>query len=411
MISSIAIVGANLAGARAAEALRGAGFDGGIHLIGEEPWRPYERPPLSKELLWDGGNPPDNFYIHDEQWYGANRVDLRLGERAEAIDIRAGSVALASGEILKADRILLATGGAARRLPMAGADAANVHHLRTYGDAQRLAADLQPGARIVVIGMGVIGAEVAASARRIGCDVTAVEPFVAPMIRAIGGHFGAWLAEHHRAQGVRALYGRSVACLHMSGEKVCAVELEDGERLPCDAIIVGIGIVPAVDLAVGSGISVGNGIIVDAQCRTSNASVFAAGDVAEQPDFFGGRVRMETYQNAAEQGAAAAAAMLGQSVEYCRPCWFWSDQYHLNIQFTGRLDPEKLLVMRGRMEDGAFAAFFLSDDHVVVGALTANRPADMGVAKRLVERRARVLPAHLADPDKSLRELLKQASG
>jgi len=409
VINNIAIIGANMAGARAAESLRSAGYDGDIHLIGEEPWRPYERPPLSKEFLWEGGVPSGNFYLHDEHWYAANRVDLRLGVRASAIDLRAGTVTLASGETLQADRILLSTGGAARRLPLPGAEATNVHHLRTLGDATGLAADLRPGAQIVIVGMGVIGAEVAASARRMGCSVTAVEPFAAPMIRALGDRFGAWLGDYHRKQGVRALYGRSVKGLRLSGGRVCAVILDDGEELACDAVVVGIGIVPAVELAKDAGLMLGNGIMVDAQCRTSNPAVFAAGDVADQPDFFGGRVRMETYQNAAEQGAAAAAAMLGQPVEYCRPCWFWSDQYDLNIQVTGRIDAQKQVIMRGRVEDDAFCAFFLSGD-LVTGALTANRSADMGVAKRLVERRARVEPARLADPDVPLREILKQSA-
>jgi 3-phenylpropionate/trans-cinnamate dioxygenase ferredoxin reductase subunit len=409
VINSIAVVGANMAGARAAESLRSAGYDGHIHLIGEEPWRPYERPPLSKEFLWEGGTPSGSFYLHDEHWYASNKVELRLGVRTTAIDLRAGALRLASGEAVQADRILLATGGAARRLPLPRAEAANVHHLRTLGDAAGLAADLRPGAQIVIIGMGVIGAEVAASARRMGCNVTAVEPFASPMIRALGDHFGAWLGEHHRMQGVRALYGRSVKGLRLSGAKVCAVELDDGEELACDAVVVGIGIVPAVELAADAGLIVGNGIVVDAQCRTSNPVIFAAGDVAEQPDFFGGRVRMETYQNAAEQGAAAAAAMLGQPVEYCRPCWFWSDQYDLNIQVTGRIDAQQQLIMRGRVEDDAFCAFFLAGD-LVMGALTANRSADMGVAKRLVERRARVGPAELADVDVPLREILKKSA-
>lgn len=409
MIDDIAIIGANLAGGRAAEALRSCGFEGRIHLIGAEPWRPYERPPLSKEVLWAGGDIPDNFFLHDETWYDENRIELNLGVRAEAMDLRDGRVTLASGTSIKADRILLCTGGEARRLPLAGAEASNVHHLRTFEDSQRLAADLRPGARILVIGMGVIGAEVAASARRLGCEVTAIEPFAAPMIRAIGERFGGWLAERHRAQGVTAYYGRAVTRLHLSGSRVTDVELDGGERIACDAVVVGIGIVPAVDLAIGAGLEVGTGIIVDAQCRTSSPLVYAAGDVAEGPGFFGGRARQETYQNASEQGAAAAAAILGHAVDYCRPCWFWSDQYDLNIQFTGQIAPNLPVVVRGNAAEEPFSAFFLSGDQVV-GAMTVNRGPDMGVAKRLVERRARVIPGELADTDMSLREILKKCA-
>lgn len=182
-MKSIAVVGANLAGGRAVESLRQAGFDGRITLIGEEPWRPYERPPLSKEVLWDPANVPDNFFLHDEAWYAANRIEMRLGTRAEALDLAASAVRLTGGDLVQADRILLTTGGSARKLNMEGADAANVHYLRTRDDATRMATDLRDGARIVIIGMGVIGAEVAASAVKLGCRVTAIEPLAAPIDR------------------------------------------------------------------------------------------------------------------------------------------------------------------------------------------------------------------------------------
>ena len=407
-MKSIAVVGANLAGGRAVEAMRQAGFDGRITLIGEEPWRPYERPPLSKEVLWDPANVPDNFFLHDEAWYADNRIDMRLGVRAEALDLTAGGVRLGGGELVQADRILLATGGSARKLNMEGTDAANVHYLRTRDDATRMAADLKDGARIVIIGMGVIGAEVAASAVKLGCRVTAIEPLAAPMIRALGPQFGQWLGEEHRQRGVDTRFGRGVNAMKVLDGRVTQVELDDGSLVDCDAVVVGVGIVPETSLAKDAGIATNNGILVDRKCRTSNENVFAAGDVAEQDSFFGGHIRQETYQNAADQAQAAALAMLGQDVDYCKPVWYWSDQFDLNIQFCGHIPVQAEVTLRGDMASNQFTAFFQSRE-TIEGILTVNRAPDMGIGKRLIERRARAQAAQLADADVSLREILKQA--
>ena len=405
---SIVVVGANLAGGRAVEAMRQAGFDGRITLIGEEPWRPYERPPLSKEVLWDPANVPDNFFLHDEAWYADNRIDMRLGVRAEALDLTAGGVRLGGGELVQADRILLATGGSARKLNMEGSDAANVHYLRTRDDATRMAADLKDGARIVIIGMGVIGAEVAASAVKLGCRVTAIEPLAAPMIRALGPQFGQWLGEEHRQRGVDTRFGRGVNAMKVLDGRVTQVELDDGSLVDCDAVVVGVGIVPETSLAKDAGIATNNGILVDRKCRTSNENVFAAGDVAEQDSFFGGHIRQETYQNAADQAQAASLAMLGQGVDYCKPVWYWSDQFDLNIQFCGHIPVQAEVTLRGDMASNQFTAFFRSGE-TIEGILTVNRAPDMGIGKRLIERRAKASAAQLADADVSLREILKQA--
>lgn len=407
-MESIAVVGANLAGGRAVEALRSAGFDGRITLIGEEPWRPYERPPLSKEVLWDPANVPDNFFLKDEGWYADNRIDLRLGVRADSIDSGEGGVRLSKGELIRADRILLATGGSARRLNMEGGDATNLFYLRTRDDAVRMAVNLVEGARIVIVGMGVIGAEVAASAVKLGCKVTAVEPLAAPMIRALGPQFGHWLGEEHRRRGVDTRFSRGVTAMKLEGRQVTAVELDDGSLIECDAVIVGIGIVPETSLAKDAGLATNNGILVDRQCRTSDPTVFAAGDVAEQESFFGGHIRQETYQNAADQAQAAALAMLGQQIDYCKPVWYWSDQFDLNIQFCGHIPAGAKVTVRGDIESNAFCAFF-QEGEAIEGMLAVNRAPDMGIGKRLVERRIAADAGKLADMDYSLRELLKTA--
>lgn len=405
---AIAVVGANLAGGRAVEALRQAGFEGKVALIGEEPWLPYERPPLSKELLWDRGKLPENFFLQAESWYEENHVELHLGKRATALDSGGGKVLLSDGSSVAADRVLLTTGGAARRLNLAGANASNVHYLRTKDDADRLAADLIDGARVVIIGMGVIGAEVAASAAKLGCKVSAIEPAAAPMERALGQRFGSWLATEHEKRGVKTHLGRSVTGMKVLDDKVTMVELDDETRLDCDLVVVGVGIVPAADLARDAGLEVGNGIVVDRECRTSNPMIFAAGDVAEQESYFGGRIRQETYQNAAEQGQAAALAMLGHEIDFCKPAWFWSDQFDLNIQFCGHIPVTSKVVVRGEIDSNEFSAFFLNDGQVE-GILCVNRPRDMGVGKRIVERRLTLAPAPLADAAIPLRELMKKA--
>lgn len=406
MVENIIIVGANLAGGRAAEALRQSGFDGQIKLIGKEPWRPYERPPLSKEMLWDKSGVGDNLFLHDEDWYAKNRIDLRLGTSVESLDFAGGGLHLDTGEQLCADRILLATGGRARILPLEGADSANVHHLRTKDDAERLALVLKPGRNIVVIGMGVIGAEVAASAQKSGCNVTVIEPAKMPMVRAIGNRFGDWLGRFHQRQGVRTYFGRTPSKLELEGNLVRAVECEDGTRAECDAVVVGIGIVPATELAEAAGILTNNGIVVDKLCRSSQTNIFAAGDVTEQPGFFGGRLRLETFQNATDQAIAAAHSMIGQAHEYCKPGWFWSDQYDLNIQAVGRTDDSLRVILRGEMDANEFTAFFV-DAGIVVGVLTVNQAAEMGAGKRMVERRIAADFDMLADPSVPLRELLK----
>ena len=405
MIGTVAVVGANLAGVQTAAALRTAGFDGHVIVIGEEPWLAYQRPLLSKDWLHGDGVPP-GFELRGEDWYREQRIDLVLDTRVTALDRGDGAVELADGRRIAADRIVLATGARARKLDLPGAQAENVFCLRTRADADALRAALNPGAAVVVIGMGVIGAEVAASAVKRGCLVATVEPGAAAMLRTLGSRFGSWLADVHRRSGVASYYGTGVAGLVRSGKRVCAVVLADGTRLDADAVVVGIGVDPNVELAAAAGLQIDNGIVVDAQARTSDPRIWAAGDVSNQPGFFGGRVRLETFRNAADQAEVAAAAILGASAEYAQPCWFWSDQYDLNIQVAGRIDDTTPVVVRGAIDDDAgFTALFLADG-VVEGVLTVNRGADMAVGRRMVARRMSVDAAQAADPQRPLKALL-----
>lgn len=406
MLSTIAVVGANLAGGRAVETLRQEGYDGRIILIGEEPWLPYERPPLSKEYLWLGGKPPENFYLQDESWYDEHRIERRLGIRATALDLISGGVTLEGGEFIAVDRILLATGGSVRRLSMEGGNASNVHYLRTKDDADALSADLLPGARILVIGMGVIGAEVAASAKKMGCEVVAVEPAPVPMVRTLGQRFGAWLGDVHRQRGVDLRLGTGVSSFTLTDDRVTAAVLDSGDVIACDAVVVGIGIDPRVELAQTAGLQIGNGIVTNSFGQTSNPHIFAAGDVAISPGFFGDKVRLETYQNAGNQAANACLAMLGKTPADVKPVWFWSDQFDLNIQVAGKIDDALEIVVRGNEEDEKFTAFFF-EGYTLVGVLTVNEASNMAVGRRLVEGRKRVNPSAVTDQCFALRSLLK----
>jgi 3-phenylpropionate/trans-cinnamate dioxygenase ferredoxin reductase subunit len=386
--------------------LRHEGYDGRIILIGEEPWLPYERPPLSKEYLWLSGNAPENFYLQDECWYDENKIERRLDTRATAVDLQSGGVRLEDGAFVAADRILLATGGSVKRLSIEGGDASNVHYLRNKDDADALSVHLRPGSRILVVGMGVIGCEVAASAKKMGCEVIAVEPAPVPMIRTLGQRFGAWLAGVHREHGIDLRLETGVSSFHKADNRVSAAVLSSGEIIACDAVVIGIGINPRVELAQEAGIDVSNGIITNSYGQTSNPNVFAAGDVAFSPGFFQEMVRLETYQNAGDQAANACLAMLGKEPAGVKPPWFWSDQFDLNLQVAGKIEDGLDIVVRGNVEDNKFTAFFLQGS-TLVGILTVNDAPNMGVGRRLVAARKEVDSKILAENNIPLREFLK----
>ena len=405
-IESIVIVGGGMAGDACAAKLRQLGYAGRITIIAEEPWRPYERPPLSKQALQEAAMIAESFSLKPGDWYDEAGIELVLGCAAVKLDTAARSVRLENGESVQYDRLLLATGGRVRKLRLAGADAGNVHYLRTKEDAMALACPLVPGARIAVVGMGVIGAEVAASARGFGCEVVAIEPEAGPMMRALGSRMSNWLAGLHRAHGVRVLYNTSVEGLVLTDGEVSEVVCSNGTHVPCDVVCVGIGIEPAVELARDAGLEVANGIVVNRQNRTAMPEVFAAGDVAEVPGYFGGRVRYETYQNSAEQGDVAALGMLGLECDNLSPCSFWSDQYECHIQVVGKISEDLDVICRGSMQDQDFILFYAKSGRVV-GAVGVNRPKDIAIARRLILAQVDVDSKDLASEDISLRNLIR----
>jgi 3-phenylpropionate/trans-cinnamate dioxygenase ferredoxin reductase subunit len=400
---TFAIVGAGTAGGSAAITLRAEGFDGRVVLIGDEAHAPYERPPLSKGFL-QGDETLDELLLRPLAFYAEQDIDLRLDDPATALDPQARRLALASGEAVRYDALLLATGGRARRLRVPGGELPGVHTLRTARDAERLRLDLLGGGRAIVVGLGFIGCEAAASLRGAGLDVVAIEPLSLPLVGALGPEVGAIVAELHRANGVELVLGESVVEFR-GAERVDSVLTSSGRVIPCDFAVVGVGMDPAVELAAAAGIALDGGIVVDEHCRTSADGVYAAGDVAARPDRETGRaLRVEHWQNALREGAHAARSMLGATDPYDEVPWFWSDQYDRNIQYTGFHGPWDELVFRGDPGAERVSAFYLKDG-TVRACLAINSPRDARRAARLIRDRVAVDAAALADERTDLRAL------
>ena len=397
------IVGASLAGAKAAETLRDQGFDGRVVLVGNEPHRPYERPPLSKGYL-QGEAERDSVYVHPEGFCAAQEIELLRGREVTAVDLGARTATLSDGEALGWDRLLLATGAEPRRLPIPGADLEGVHVLRTLDDSDRLREVIAAGGRLVVIGAGWIGAEAAASARTRGMDVTMVEQQSVPLQTVLGAEVGGMYAELHRDHGVELLTGTGVEAIEGDG-RAERVVVEGGRAVDCAAVLVGVGVAPRTALAEAAGLAVDNGVLVDATLRAAD-DVFAAGDVAnaEHP-FYGRRVRVEHWANALNQGPAAAGAMLGRSDPYDRVPYFFSDQYDVGMEYSGLADPEAPVVVRGDLAAREAVVFWLGDDRAVLAGMNINVWDVNEQVQTLIRSRAAVDPARLADPDVPLESL------
>ncbi len=399
------IIGAGHAGGRAAQAMRQAGFEGRIVLIGEEAYPPYERPPLSKELLY-GDDGMEKAQIHDPGWYDEHKVELRLNARATAIDPAAHTVTLADGETLRYDKLLLTTGARVRRLPIPGADLDGVFYVRDFNDTQALRARLKPGTKAVVIGGGFIGLETAASALARGATVTVLEAADRLMGRSIAPEVAAWFADMHRDRGIDLRLGAAITAIEGDG-KVERVVMGDGSAIDADVVVIGIGIIPNTELAEAAGLAIDNGVVVDAHGRTSDPDIYAAGDVANQPNAFTGRrLRLESYQNAQDQAQAAARNMCGGDEVYEDSLWVWSDQHDVNLQMTGVADGYDELVWRGDVAGGVFTVFYMKDGRVVA-VNTVNNGREMRPCQRLMQSGKQFEAAVLTDPEVKLLRLAK----
>ena len=399
------IVGAGLAGAKAAEALREQGFDGRLVLVGEEAEQPYERPPLSKEYL-RGESERDAAHVHPASFYADNSIELLTGTRVERIDTGNHSVTLAGGEQIAYERLLLTTGARPRRLPLPGADLDGVHYLRELRDADALAARLRAGGRAAVIGGGWIGSEVAASARQAGLDVTLLEMGALPLERVLGSAVAQVYADVHRDNGVELLTGVRVERLEGDGA-VQRVVLADGRTVECDFVVVGVGVTPNVELAEAACIATDDGITVDEQLATDAPRVHAAGDVANAfHPFYGRRLRVEHWANALHQPETAAAAMLGKPAAYERLPYFFSDQYDVGMEYTGFAASWDEVVFRGDPASREFIAFWVDGGRVVAG-MNVNVWDVADDIEALIRSRAVVDPARLRDADTPLADCVR----
>ena len=400
------IAGASLAGAKAAETLREEGFDGRVVLVGAETERPYERPPLSKDYV--RGEADAKPYVHEEGFYGEREIELRTSTRVQSIDLAAAEAVLEGGERVGYERLLLTTGAEPRRLSVPGADLDGVLYLRTIADSEAIRARIDAGGKLVTVGSGWIGSEVAASARQRGCEVTVIERGSLPLERVLGSELGAIYRDIHTDHGVEFVSEATVEAFEWDG-KVGAVRIGDGRRIEADFVVVGVGVAPRIGLAEAAGIGVENGVLTNEQLETSAPGVFAAGDLANQEHpLFGRRIRTEHWANALNQGPAAARNMLGRNQPYDTVPYFFSDQYDVGMEYAGYATDWDEVVFRGDPKGREFIAFWVKDGRVLAG-MNVNVWDVTDQIQELVRSGAPVDRDRLADPDVPLEELAPTA--
>jgi 3-phenylpropionate/trans-cinnamate dioxygenase ferredoxin reductase subunit len=381
---TIVIVGGGLAGASAAAALREEGFEGRVVVVAAEPQMPYERPPLSKSYLAGSSTLQDARALPDD-FYGEHDIEVLTGTEAVGLDTAAQRLALAGGDELGYDRLLLATGAVPRRPPIEGADGERVHLLRSVADSDTLKAAIEGGGRLAIVGAGWIGCEVAASARGLGAEVTLIEQAEAPLERILGRRLGDYFADLHRGHGVDLRMGAAVDAIEDGGR---GVRLRGGERIACDAVLLAVGVAPATALAEAAGLELDNGVAASELLETSAPGVYAAGDVASaQHPVYGRRVRVEHWDNAKAQGAAAARSMLGNGEPYAKLPYFFTDQYDLGMEYVGLHSPEDELVLRGSLEEAKFQVFWTAADGTVTAGMHVNDWDAIGPIREIVGRR------------------------
>ena len=406
MLENIVIVGAGQAAVQAIDTLRRKGFGGKITLVGDEPWLPYQRPPLSKQYL-AGALEPQRLLLRPQRFYEEHSIETRLGRRVAEIARREQRVRLDDGSTLAYDALLLATGCRSRPLEVPGADLEGVHTLRTIADVDRIRLSLSPGTRLVVVGGGYIGLEVAATARERGLSVTVLEMAARILNRVTCTEVSAFYEAAHARHGVSIHCNTNVQALlaQPASRQVRAVVTGEGREHPADQVIVGVGAIPNVELALAAGLACDNGVVVDEYCRTSDPAIYAAGDCCNHPSpHYGRRLRLESVDNAFEQGTSAALNLLGLVTAHDKVPWFWSDQYDLKLLIVGIAQGYDSVVLRGDPASRAFSACYLRGGELI--ALDSiNTAKDQMAARRLIAARARPDPGRLADPGIPLKEV------
>jgi len=399
------VIGGGHAAGQAVASMRQDGFTGDIDVVGDEPHVPYQRPPLSKQYL-SGEHALDRVHLRAAAFYTERNIKLHLGVRAEKIDRAAHTVSLSNGETLKYDKLLIATGSRARRLSIEGSDLAGVHYLRTVADVDAIRAAFGKGKRITIAGGGYIGLEVASVAATAGLEVTVLEMEDRILKRVTTPAMSAYYHQLHTGRGVNIRCNTKVSGFAGANGRVEAVLTESGERIPADLVIVGVGIIPNVEIAAEAGLECNNGIVVDDHCRTADPDIYAAGDCTNHPNkLLGRRLRLESVPNAMEQARTAAANMNGGDVTYASIPWFWSDQYELKLQMCGFSADGDVAIVRGDPATNQFATFYLKDG-VLVAVDAVNSPREFMACRQMVDKRSKPDPAKLADPKVPLKELM-----
>ncbi len=402
---SYVIVGAGIAGGTAAETLRKQGFDGEVHLVGAEPHRPYDRPPLSKEFL-SGAKEEEKLFFKPEDFYAEQSIELHLGTEATALDPSSKTVTLANGESLRFDKLLLATGSRVKTLPIPGSDLEGVHYLRTIDDSRAIAQAMNGASKVVIVGAGFIGSEVAAVCKTAGLEVTVLEIQPQPMAHILGEEMGAVYANLHTSRGIDLWLREGISEIRGNAHAEQVIT-DHGNAIDCDFVVIGVGIAPDTSLAQSAGLQVDGGILINESCQTSHPDIYAAGDIANwyHPGL-GHRLRVEHWDNALNQGAAAAKSMLGAPEPYAPTLYFWSDQYDLNIQYLGHAAEWDEIAIRGNPDEEKFTAFYLKDGSVH-GALVVNNFRDIRPTRTLIGQKTPVDASSLSDESTNLKQLAR----
>jgi len=372
-------------------------------LAGEEPWLPYQRPPLSKKFL-AGELPAERLYVKPQEFYATPGIDVRLETRIAAVDREQQYVTTAAGDRIAYDTLVIATGSRVRHVRVPGSNKDGLHYLRGIDDVNRIRHDLDSARNVVIVGAGYIGLEVAAVTRQLGYDVSVVEMADRVMNRVVSPAVSEFFATEHAAHGVHIMLSTALEAIE-GDSRVNSVRTDSGHSLPADVVIAGIGIVPNTELAASAGLEVDNGIVVDTRCRTADPNIYAVGDCTSHPNgIYGRRIRLESVHNALEQAKTAAADICGETVEYSQVPWFWSDQYDLKLQIAGLSESYDQAVVRGERATRSFSCLYLRDG-VLIACDAINAPRDFVQSKALIAARQRIAPDRLADTDVQLRDL------
>jgi len=403
MAHTVAIAGAGHAAGQVVATLRQKKFDGSIILIGEEPWLPYQRPPLSKKFL-AGELSAERLHFKPESFYDDPGIEVRLETRIDAVDCDGRSCRPTDGETLAFDILVFATGARPRLLDLPGVELDGIHYLRTIADVIRIRSQLTEGARLVIVGAGYIGLEVAAVASQLNADVTVIEMEDRVMSRVVSPQISTFYQKEHAAHGVNLMLSTGISGFSGNGQ-VTAVDLTNDGQVAADLVVIGIGVVPNTELATAAGLDVDNGIVVDDHCRTSAADIFAVGDCTQHPnDILGCRVRLESVHNALEQAKTAASNICGDESCYAQVPWFWSDQYNLKLQIAGLSQGYDQTIVRGDPDSRSFSCLYLRDGQLIA-VDAVNSPKDFMQSKALIAAHAVIDPDLLANAENELKNI------